>query len=82
MTTALVERLMLILRITLADKRLLFGSLQLDQLGAGQVGWDFGVPQSVFQIPPRYACVFAREDLSPHAFAIEDGVHDAAMLIR
>ena len=82
MVTALVERLRLIVRITVTDKHYVCGSLQLYQLGARQVGWDLRVPQSVFEIAPRYSCVLAREDFRPHTFAIEDGVHDAAMLIR
>ena len=50
--------------------------------GAGQIDGKFRVSESVFKISPGHAGMLSREDFGSHAFAICNGVDDAAVLIR
>ncbi len=55
--------------------------LQMNQFRAGQIEWKLGVLKSVFQVPPRHARMFSREDFGAHSLAILNRIYDAAVLI-
>ena len=95
-TFRLVERSGLILRITVHDTRsevasprtsveslrMTNQSLRVGQLGAGQIERKLRVSEGVFEVAPRHAGMFSRENLGAHPFAICNGIHDTAVLVR
>src|ERR1700693_4128046 len=53
----------------------------MNQFRAGQMERKLGISKRVFQIPPRHARMFSREDFGAHSLAILNGIYDAAVLI-
>jgi hypothetical protein len=95
-TFPLVEGSGLILRISVDDTRSEVGaprisveslrmtnqSLRVGQFGAGQIERKLRVSEGVFEVAPRHAGMFSRENLGAHPFAICNGIHDTAVLVR